>query len=241
MRKGVRMISDFALKAPFFELGPKAYIFGDDLVALARHADGLSAKYDVRIILTPQAVDIPRLVRETSHLLIFAQHMDPVRIGRGNGSVLPEALKAAGAEGTMLNHAEKPLAPEVLEETISRADEVGLATLVCAGDLQEVERISRLAPNIIIAESPDLIGAGSSSAEDRPSIPAINRLVQHISPKTRVLHAAGISNGKDVYDIIAAGAEATGSTSGVLKAPDPLSMLEEMISNVRSAWDQTHR
>lgn len=235
------MISEFALEAPFFELGPKAYIFGDELVALARHADALSAKYDVRIILTPQAVDIPRLVKETSHLLIFAQHMDPVRIGRGNGSVLPEALKAAGAVGTMLNHAEKPLTPDVLEETISRADEVGLATLVCAGDLGEVERISRLAPNIIIAEAPELIGAGSTAAEDRPNIPGINRLVQGISPDTRVLHAAGISNGKDVYDIIAAGAEATGSSSGVLKAMDPFSMLEEMISSVRKAWDQTHR
>jgi triosephosphate isomerase len=167
--------------------------------------------------------------------------MDPIRIGRGNGSVLPEALKAAGAKGTMLNHAEKPLLPDVLEETILRADEVGLATLVCAGDLREVERVSRLSPNIIIAESPDLIGAGSTSAEDRLSIPAINQLVHGISPGTRVLHAAGISNGKDVFDIIADGAEATGSTSGVLKAPDPFSMLEEMISNVRLAWDQTRR
>lgn len=235
------MISDFALEAPFFELGPKAYIFGDELVSLARHADSLSVQYDVRIILTPQTVDIPRLVEETSHLLIFAQHMDPVRIGRGNGSVLPEALKAAGVKGTMLNHAEKPLDPDVLAETISRADEVGLATLVCAGDLQEVKRISRLAPNIIIAEAPELIGVGSTAAEDRPNIPAINRMVEEISPKTRVLHAAGISNGKDVYDIIAAGAEATGSSSGVLKAPDPFSMLEEMLSNIRLAWNQTHR
>lgn len=235
------MVSEFAIEAPFFELGPKAYIFGDELVALARHADALSAKYDVRIIVTPQTVDIPRLVEETSHLLIFAQHMDPVRIGTGNGSVLAEALKSAGAVGTMLNHTEKPLTPNVLAETISRADEAGLATMVCAGDSQEVERISHLAPNIIIAESPELIGIGSTSTEDRPSILAINRLVQKISPNTRVLHAAGISNGKDVYDIIAAGAEATGSTSGVLKAPDPSLMLEEMISNVRKAWDQTHR
>jgi triosephosphate isomerase len=178
------MISGFELEAPFFELGPKAYLYGERLLALARHADALSAQYDVRIILTPQAVDIPELVEETSNLLIFAQHMDPVRVGRGNGSVLPEALKAAGAKGTMLNHAEKPLSPHVLAETILRADEVGLATLVCAGNVQEVERVSRLAPNIIIAESPELIGVGSTSAEDRPSIPAINQLVHGLSPKT---------------------------------------------------------
>jgi triosephosphate isomerase len=235
------MYSEFQIEAPFFELGPKGYIFGDDLEALAVFADELSATYGVKIILTPQAVDIPRLVVATSELLIFAQHMDPVRIGRGNGLVLPEALKAAGSDGVLLNHAEKPLSPDILRETIARADEVGLASMVCAGDLTEVEQVSRMAPNIIIAESPDLIGVGSTSPEERPSIPTINRIVSGINPGIKVLHAAGISNGKDVYDIISAGAEGTGSSSGVLKAENPFSMLEDMISNVRLAWDETRQ
>jgi triosephosphate isomerase len=234
------MYAEFQIEAPFFELGPKAYLYGDDLVALAVFADELSVEYGVKIILTPQAVDIPRLVASTSELLIFAQHMDPVRVGRGNGLVLPEAIRSAGAVGTLLNHAEKPLSPDVLLDTIARADEVGLASMVCAGGVPEVERVSRMAPNIIIAETPDLIGAGSTAMQDRPSIPAINDLVSEINPKIRVLHAAGISNGKDVYDIICAGAQATGSSSGVLRAKDPFSMLEEMISNVRLAWDETH-
>ena len=55
-----------------------------------------------------------------------------------------------------------------------------------------------------------------------------------------MLHGAGISSGKDVYAIIAAGAQGTGSTSGVIKAPDPFAMLEEMIRSVRQAWDDTH-
>jgi triosephosphate isomerase len=33
--------------------------------------------------------------------------MDPLPIGKGNGTVLPEAVKAAGAVGVLLNHAEK--------------------------------------------------------------------------------------------------------------------------------------
>jgi triosephosphate isomerase len=232
--------SAFSISPPFFELGPKAYLFGDGLLALASFADIISARYDVRIIITPQAVDIPRLAQTTSNLIVFAQHMDPIAIGRGNGSVLPEALKAAGAQGTMLNHAEKPLTPDVLEATIARADEVGLATMVCAGDLREVEQVSRMAPNIIIAESPELIGVGSTPAEERTSVAATNQLVRDINPAIHVLHAAGISNGQDVYDVIAAGAQATGSTSGVLKAPDPFAMLEEMISSVHQAWVETH-
>ncbi len=54
------------------------------------------------------------------------------------------------------------------------------------------------------------------------------------------MHSAGISSGEDVYQVIAAGAQATGSTSGIIKASDPYHMLEEMIASVRRAWDITH-
>jgi pyridoxal biosynthesis lyase PdxS len=38
--------------------------------------------------------------------------------------------------------------------------------------------------------------------------------------------------------VIKAGADATGTTSGIMKAVDPEAMMEEMISAVRSAWDE---
>jgi triosephosphate isomerase len=234
------MLQGFQLEPPFFELGPKAYLFGTRVLDLARFADQVSVKYAVPIILTPQYVDIPLLVKETSNLLIFAQHMDPLRIGRGIGAVLPEALKSAGAAGTLLNHAEKPLPQPVLQETIQRADEVGLASMVCAGSMVEVEAVSKMGPNIIIAEAPELIGTGQRAGSDLENIEKINDLVWSINPDIYVLHAAGISSGQDVYNVIARGAQATGSTSGVLMAEEPFEMLEEMISSVRRAWDDTH-
>ena len=45
---------------------------------------------------------------------------------------LAESVKEAGAVGVMLNHAEKKLTLDVIKQTIARADEVGLATIVCA-------------------------------------------------------------------------------------------------------------
>ena len=224
---------------PFFELGPKAYLFGRDVLELARCADRISARYDVTIIMTPQYVDIPLLAQECDHLLVFAQHMDPIPIGRGIGAVLPEAVKAAGASGVLLNHAEKPLPLDILHETIRRADEVGLASMVCGGNLKEIEAVSKMHPNIIIAESPEDIGKGRRSSMTETSIRQINELVHAIDPAILVLHAAGISSGEDVYRVIAAGAQATGSTSGVMKADDPCQMLEEMISAERRAWNET--
>jgi triosephosphate isomerase len=231
----------FNLTPPFFELGPKAYAYGKQVLELALFADGLSAQYDVPIIMTPQYVDIRPIAQATSNLLVFAQHVDPLCMGRGNGSVLPEAIKEAGAVGTMLNHSEKPLSMDVLSESVARAYEIGLASMVCARDQNEVETVARMHPNIIIVETPELIGAGSTAPENRPSISGINQLVWAIDPAIRILHAAGISTGKDVYEIIAAGSQGSGSSSGVFQAEDPPAMLEEMIQAVRRAWDDTHQ
>jgi len=225
---------------PFFEVGPKAYLYGQDVLRLAKHADKVSVEYGVQIIFTPQTVDIPLLAQETEHILVFAQHMDSLRVGVGVGSVLPEAIKAAGAVGVLLNHVEKRLTHEEIQKTIRRADEVGLASMVCADTLDDVPDIARMEPNVILAESPALIGVGKRSESDQQAIAKINQAVWEINSDIRVLHGAGINCGRDVYEVILAGAQATGSTSGVIKAKDPLAMLEEMIRSVREAWDLTH-
>ena len=234
------MYQGLKLIPPFFEIGPKAYLYGKEVLSLAKFADELSVKYDVQIIFTPQYVDIRLLAQETENLLIFAQHMDSLEIGRGIGSVLPEAVKAAGAVGVLLNHTEKSLPLEIIQRTIQRADEVGLASMVCAGSLEEVELVAKINPNILLAEPPELIGVGKRGSDDQEAIRKINELVWGINPEILVLHGAGISSGQDVYEIIALGAQATGSTSGIIKAKDPYAMMEEMIRSVREAWNKTH-
>jgi triosephosphate isomerase len=234
------MYRGLKITPPFFEVGPKAYLFGEEVLKLAKFADRISEKYDVQIIFTPQYVDIPILAKETKTILVFAQHMDFLPIGRGVGSVLPEAIKAAGAVGVLLNHSEKGLSLDEIKRTIERADEIGLATMVCADTLENVAAIARMEPNIVLAETPELIGVGKREAADMLAISKINDIVWKINPQILVLHGAGISNGKDVYNIVALGAQGTGSTSGIIKAKDPQSMLEEMISCVRAAWDKTH-
>lgn len=233
------MYKGLIIKPPFFEIGPKAFMYGDRMLKLAKAADKAAAKYDVRIILTPQPTDIYLLAKETEHLLIFAQHMDPIKVGRGNGSILPEALKAAGADGVILNHAEKPMTLADLSNAIKRADEVGLVSMVCADSIKEAEAIAQLSPNIIVPEPTELIGTGVTSDEDY--VIATTSAIKKINPDIQVLQAAGITDGQDVYKTIKAGADATGTTSGIMKAEDPEAMLDEMIHAVRKAWDETHK
>ena len=215
------MYSGVEIRPPFFEVGPKAYAFGADVLELARRADELSDACDVRVILTPQYVDIPVIAREVRNVLVFAQHMDSLPRGRGQGSVLPEALKAAGAAGVMLNHVERRVSREELVRTIERADEVGLATMVCADDADDAVDIARLGPNVIIVESPALIGSRSPVSERRASVAETDAAILRVQPNVRILHGAGISSAQDVYDVIAAGAQATGSSSAIFDADDP--------------------
>lgn len=234
------MYSKLEITPPFFEIGPKAYAYGKPMLELARHADQLGAECAVQVIVTPQCVDIPLLASNLKRVLVFAQHMDSLPIGRGVGSILPEAVKAAGAVGVLLNHVEKRLSSEELARTIKRADEVGLATMVCADNAEDAAAIARMEPNIIIAESPQLIGGGKRGADDQHLIARLNQIIWDINPQIRVLHGAGIASGQDVYDIIAAGAQGTGSSSGIFTAPDPLAMTAEMIRAVRAAWADVH-
>ena len=224
------------IRAPFFEIGPKQYLYGQDVIDLAKAADEASEKYRVDVIFTTPYVEIARVKAATKHIHVFAPHMDPIRPGRGLADVLPESLVAAGAEGVMLNHNEKPLSIGVLRETILRAEEVGLTTIVCADSIAEAGMIARLSPDIIVAEPSELIGTGITSGPEYAA--AAIRAVKDVNPDIQVLLAAGISNGNDVYETIMSGADATGSSSGVAKAPDRAAMVDEMLGAVRRAWDK---
>jgi triosephosphate isomerase len=227
------------IKPPFFEIGPKAYMHGERVLKLAKAADKAAEKYDVRIIFTPQFTDIRLLAQETSNLLIFAQHLDPLQPGRGHGSVLAEALKESGAAGVIMNHAERPMYISDLRKAIERAREAGLISMVCADTIEEAMAIAHFSPDIIVAEPTKLIGTGQTS--DKEYIIETTRAIKSINPEIQVLQGAGISNGQDVYNVIKAGADATGTTSGIMKAENPEEMLDEMISAVRTAWNETHR
>ena len=150
------------IRAPFFEIGPKSYLYGQDVIDLAKAADAASEKYDVDILFTTPLVEIARVKAATRRIHVFAPHMDPLRPGRGLADTLPESLVAAGAEGVMLNHCEKPLSLSVLKATIERAKEVGLTTIVCADSCTEASMIARLKPDIIVAEPTELVGTGVS-------------------------------------------------------------------------------
>ena len=232
------MYQNYQIRAPYFEIGPKCFMWGERMLRLAKEVDRIANRYDLDVIVTPQYTDIRLLAEHTRCLHIFAQHMDCLVPGRGLGSVLPEAVKEAGAVGVMLNHAEKKLTLEQIRNTIRRADEVGLATIVCADTVEEIRQVAELAPNLIVAEPTGLIGTGVASGMGyvKDTIAA----VRAINPDIMVLQGAGISGPDDVEKVIRAGAQATGCTSGIMKAENPEAAAEEMLWALRRTWNEVH-
>lgn len=214
------------IRRPFFVINPKSYLYGEEIVNLAKHADKLAAQYDIDTFFTAQLVDIPNIKRETDHLIITAQHMDGIVPGRGMGHVLPEALAKAGVEAVFLNHAEHAMTLNQLAKAMKRANETGIITITCADTVEEAMAIAQLHPDIMVCEPASLIGTGTISNKNYMS--ATNHAVKEVSPQTLVLQAAGISTGENVYDAIMSGADGTGATSGIVAAEDPYAVLDAM-------------
>jgi len=223
------------IRIPFFEIGVKNYIYGDDVLKLAQAADAASKKYDIDVIFIAPYTEIRRVSENTERLIVLAPYMDTLRPGRGMADVLPEAIKAAGAKGVVVNHCERPMSLSAIKKTIDRAEELDLLTFACADTIEEAKAIAQLHPDIINPEPTELIGTGAVS--DMCFVLESIRAIKDVYPDIIVEQAAGISSGRQVYDFITAGAEATGAASGIFNAPYPCEMVDEMICSVRKAYD----
>lgn len=223
------------LQTPFFEVGVKNYIYGDEVLRLAQAADRAAIKYDIDVIFLAPYVDIRRIAENTERLLVFAPYMDTLRPGRGMADVLPEAVRAAGAQGVVMNHCERPMTLSAIRETIKRANELDMISFACADTIAEARAIAQLGPDIINPEPSELIGTDSGSSDD--FILESARAIREINPDILVEQAAGIRSGEQVYRNIIMGADGAGAASGIVTAKDPPAMVEEMVAGVRRALD----
>ncbi|MCT6826474.1 MAG: triose-phosphate isomerase [Bombilactobacillus mellifer] len=216
------------IKAPFFIVNPKSYLYGAEVVKLAKIADRLAQQYHIDCLFTGQLIDLPALKQATQHLIITAQTMDPLEPGRGMGQVLPEGLQSQGVGAVVLNHAEKPLTIAALDWTIKRARTLNLMSIVCADTPEQCRAVAQLHPTMMICEPTSVIGTGTISNDDY--IQQTNQAVREVDPQILIMQAAGVSTGADVTHVLQLGADGTGGTSGIIQAPDWQAKLTEMMS-----------
>jgi triosephosphate isomerase len=213
----------------------KNYIYGDKVLEYALAADKAAEKYDVDVLFIAPYTEIRRIAENTRRLIILAPYMDTLYPGRGMADVLPEALKAAGAKGVVVNHCERPMSLAAIKKTIDRANELQMISFACADTIAEAKAIAQLHPSIINPEPTELIGSGTTS--DMGYVSETVKVIKAIYPDILVEQAAGITTAEQVYQFIMAGSDAAGSCSGILNAKEPLALLDEMIRAVKKAGD----
>lgn len=176
-------------------------------------------------------------VSSSTKMPVLAQHCDPVEFGAHTGSVLLENAKAAGAAGTLINHAEKKVPHESIAAVVKKAHELGMFVVACAADLEEAKALARMEPDFVAVEPPELIGTGISVSSAKPEIVSGSvKAVKAISPKVKVLCGAGISSKDDVRRAIELGADGVLLASFITKAKDPEKATREIVEGLGDSY-----
>lgn len=228
-----------AVGIPFFEVGIKNYLYGDDVLKLALTAEAAAERYDLSVMMIVPYAEIRCVAEHTKRLVVLAPYMDLLAPGRGMADVLPEALYAAGARGVVLNHCEKSMTMAAVQQAIGRANELGMLSFVCADSIEMGRALAHFHPDIINPEPTELIGSGKVS--DLSFVEASNAAIHAVDPMIMVEQAAGVSTPEQVYEMIMAGAQGVGVASGICKSKDPCAMLDAMAHSVRMAFDARTR
>jgi len=222
------------IRTPLILVNFKTYIeaTGKRGVELAKIADQVSRDSGVTIAVAPQFTDL-KTVTEAVEIPVFSQHIDPIKPGAYTGHVLAEAVKAAGASATLLNHSERRIRISDIEEVLSFARVSDLATLVCTDTPGVSAAVASLNPDIIAIEPPDLIGTGVAVSKARPELitNAIKR-IRSINNSVDILCGPGVSTAADVGKALELGTRGVLVSSSVVKGTNPGQLLENMTDEV---------
>jgi len=211
---------------PFYLINFKAYPqgTGKQAVELAKLIEKFAKEHHLNMAVAVQPTDIVPVVAATN-LPVYAQHIDPVTPGSRTGHILPEAVKEAGAMGTLLNHSERQVDFETLKNSITRAKELGLSVIACASDPAKAGEIARMGPDYVAIEPPELIGGDISVSTAKPEV--ITAGLEKVKPLP-LLVGAGVKTYEDVKIAMERGAVGVLLASGVVKADNPEEALKQL-------------
>ncbi|OUJ19193.1 Triosephosphate isomerase TpiA [Methanonatronarchaeum thermophilum] len=196
-------------------------------IEIAKTIEKIQQETDAEIIICPQPTDIQK-INEQTNTPIYAQHIDPINYGSNTGHILPEAVKQAGATGTLINHSEKNLTLKQIAKANKRAKKLDLKTIICTNNVQTTKAASKLNPDYVAIEPPELIGGDISVTKADPEI--IEKSVENST--TPILCGAGVSTGEDVKKAIELGAEGVLVASGVVKTKNPEKAIQKLLSKI---------
>lgn len=190
----------------------------------------MEQRKDVKVIFALNPIDL-RIARNFPELNFYSQHVDPVEYGAKTAQISVESLLDMEISGTLLNHSERRVDEKAIVSTLDMAHRYDFPVVVCAENQLEAEVYSKLKPEFIAYEPPELIGGDVSVTSAKPEI--IGEVVKKCSPdNVPVLVGAGVKNGGDLAKSVELGAEGVLVASGIVLSKDPLSSLNSLIERL---------
>jgi len=143
------------MRTPVIILNFKAYreSSGERGLVLAKICEEVAMETGKSIVIAPQQIDLSLMAKEVE-IPVLAQHVDPIGEGSCTGHISPSAVREICAIGTLLNHSERRLPPEMIRETIQKCRDVGLETVVCANDVEMGKVAASFGPDLLLSNRP---------------------------------------------------------------------------------------
>ena len=203
-------------------------VLGEGAVRLALAVQKISKRLEVQFIVAPPGPELST-VAASVELPVFSQTVSDKPSGKSTGAMVPEALKAAGCAGSILNHSESRLSVKTIVAVTPRMRTLGLSACICGENATEVARFSAMKPEFLAVEPPELIGTGVAVSKARPSLlRETAKSVRATGYKGRLLCGAGIVTGDDARASMRFGMDGILVSSSVVLAKSWETKLREL-------------
>lgn len=192
-------------------------VSGEQTLELAQAAQKVAQTLKINIVISPPQPAIA-LVTKNVRIPVFCQHVDDTPLGQSTGFIVPDIVKTYGISGSLVNHSEHRLDHKTIDNLIRRLRDLEMTSVVCTRTPEEVAEISRLKPDFIAIEPPELIGSGKAVSTESPQIisDSINSASKYSNSK--IICGAGITDKNDVRTALQLGVEGILVASGIIKS-----------------------
>jgi len=205
-------------------------VSADGAIRLGETARQVAEKLQVEIILAPPHPVLALIAKEIE-IPVICQHVDDEKMGPSTGFTVPEIAKSYGAIGSLINHSEHRIEMNSIARLVERLRGIGMVSIVCAQEPQEVVEISSFEPDFIAIEPPELIGSGRAVSKENPTV--ITKSIEGAGSRSRIICGAGISDKEDVSKAMELGSQGILVASGVTKATSWDKKITELASGMK--------
>jgi triosephosphate isomerase len=206
---------------------------GQKAIALTKVLEEVAHETQVKIIPVVQTLDAEMVIASTT-LEVWVQHVDPIAYGAHTGWTMPSEAAKIGVSGVFLNHSEHKFDNfDNLYAANERALSANLKTLIFAGNLDELKKITELSPTYVAYEPPELVGSITTSvARAQPEIISQAAEIARGAGLPLIV-GAGIHSMDDVKRSLELGAVGVAVATDIVKAVDPKKELFDLVEGFK--------